>query len=87
MNDVGVAVRREDVCRANREIDAAGLVELSFGNVSGADRETGVMWIKSSGIPCGQLRVDDVVAVSLSTGEIVHGTLRPSSDTPAHITL
>jgi L-ribulose-5-phosphate 4-epimerase len=78
---------REDVCRANRDLVAAGLVTLSFGNASGVDRDAGVLVIKPSGVDYASLRPEDMVVVRLADGETVEGDLRPSSDTPTHLEL
>lgn len=78
---------REQVAAANRQIAAAGLVEMSFGNVSGVDRATGVFAIKPSGVACSALEPGQVVLVSLDDGRVVEGDLRPSSDTPTHLHL
>jgi L-ribulose-5-phosphate 4-epimerase len=78
---------REQVCTANGQLVAAGLVALSFGNASGVDREAGVMVIKPSGVAYDQLTPDDMVVVSLADGRVVEGSLRPSSDTPTHLVL
>lgn len=78
---------REEVAQANRDLAAAGLVTLSFGNVSGVDRDAGAMVIKPSGIACAQVRPDDLVVVSLEDGRVLGGTARPSSDTPTHLRL
>jgi L-ribulose-5-phosphate 4-epimerase len=75
---------RAEVAAANVEIDRAGLVTLSFGNVSGVDREAGVLVIKPSGAPYATLRPEDLVVVSLADGRIVEGDKRPSVDTPTH---
>lgn len=75
---------RAEVAEANRAIDRAGLVTLSFGNVSGVDREAGVLLIKPSGIPCGDVEPGDLVAVALDDGRVVEGDARPSTDTPTH---
>jgi L-ribulose-5-phosphate 4-epimerase len=56
---------------ANRALVEAGLVTLSFGNASAVDRERGILLIKPSGYPCGTLAPDDLVAVSLATGQVV----------------
>lgn len=72
------------VAEANRALAGAGLVVLSFGNVSQADRASGVFAIKPSGLACGSIKPDDVVVVSLENGEVVWGSNRPSSDTPTH---
>ena len=78
---------KDAVCRANLDLVASGLVVLTWGNVSGADREAGVMAIKPSGVAYDAMCADDMVVVSLETGEVVEGRLRPSSDTPTHLHL
>lgn len=78
---------REEVCQANLDIVRAGLVKLTWGNVSGADRQAAVMAIKPSGVPYADLRPEDMVLVSLKSGEVVEGRYRPSSDTPTHLYL
>ncbi|HET8656236.1 MAG TPA: L-ribulose-5-phosphate 4-epimerase [Longimicrobiaceae bacterium] len=78
---------KERVWRANLDIVEAGLVILTWGNASGADRAAGVMAIKPSGVPYAALRPDDIVVLSLESGEVVDGALRPSSDTPTHLHL
>jgi L-ribulose-5-phosphate 4-epimerase len=75
---------RAEVAAANTAIDRAGLVTLSFGNVSGVDRDAGVLVIKPSGAPYATLRPDDLVVVSLADGRVVEGDMRPSVDTPTH---
>jgi L-ribulose-5-phosphate 4-epimerase len=78
---------REHVYEANCEIVRAGLVVLTFGNASAADRAAGVMAIKPSGVPYDMLRPDAMVVVDLETGEVRDGEHRPSSDTPTHLVL
>jgi L-ribulose-5-phosphate 4-epimerase len=75
---------RHEVWKANLEIVEAGLVSLTFGNVSGVSRKEGIFAIKPSGVPYASLRPEDIVVVSLDTMEVVDGSLRPSSDTPTH---
>lgn len=75
---------REQVAAANRALAGAGLVTLSFGNVSGVDRTAGVLVIKPSGVPCGEVQAGDLVTVALEDGRVVEGSARPSSDTPTH---
>jgi L-ribulose-5-phosphate 4-epimerase len=72
------------VAEANRAIEQAGLVTLSFGNVSGVDREAGILLIKPSGVPCSRIEPEDLVAVALDDGRVVEGSRRPSTDTPTH---
>jgi len=78
---------RDAVYKANMELAGSGLVSGTFGNVSGVDRVAGIFLIKPSGVPYPELKPAHLVAVSLETGEIVGGRLRPSSDTPTHLEL
>ena len=75
---------KEAVWRANLDLVASGLVVLTWGNASGADRAAGVMAIKPSGVAYDVMQPDDMVVLSLATGDVVEGRLRPSSDTPTH---
>jgi L-ribulose-5-phosphate 4-epimerase len=72
------------VCEANLELVRAGLVVQTFGNVSGVDREHGALVIKPSGVRYAELRPEHMVVVALDSGQVLEGTLRPSSDTPTH---
>ena len=72
---------------ANRKLADSGLVLGTFGNVSAVDRAAGVFAIKPSGMPYETLTPEQIVPVSLETGEVVDSTLRPSSDTPTHLEL
>lgn len=78
---------RDVVLAANRSLVESGLVMGTFGNVSGVDREAGLFVIKPSGVPYERLTGADMVPVSLETGEVLEGDLRPSSDTPTHLQL
>jgi len=78
---------RERVFRANLALADTNLVLETFGNVSGADHDAGLVAIKPSGVPYQKLKPSDIVLVSIETGEVVDGALRPSSDTPAHLEL
>ena len=75
---------KEAVCLANRRLYREGLVRLTWGNVSAVDRDAGRVVIKPSGIPFADLTPNDMVVVSLQTGEVVEGGCRPSVDTPTH---
>ncbi len=75
------------VWQANVDLVQSGLVVLTWGNVSGADRDADVMVIKPSGVDYAELQPADMVVLSLSTGAVVDGALRPSSDTPTHLHL
>lgn len=77
---------KQDVYRANMQLKEFGLVVLTWGNVSAIDRETGLVVIKTSGVPYDTMKAEDMVVVDLD-GNIVEGTLNPSSDTPTHLEL
>jgi L-ribulose-5-phosphate 4-epimerase len=81
------AALREQVFEANRRLANTGLVLGTFGNVSGVDRPAGILAIKPSGVPYDALTPGHIVPVSLDTGEVLETSLRPSSDTPTHLTL
>ena len=78
---------KEEVYHANIELGKSGLVVLTWGNVSGVDREAGVMAIKPSGVEYAELKPEDIVVLSIDKGEVLEGSLRPSSDTPSHLLL
>ncbi len=78
---------KTEVCRANLELVAEGLVIQTWGNVSGIDRERGLVVIKPSGLPYAGMKPKHMVVVSLATGKVVEGQLKPSSDTDTHLIL
>lgn len=78
---------KELVCKANLELPKHGLVTFTWGNVSGVDREKGLMVIKPSGIEYDHMTPEDMVVVSLETGLRVEGKWKPSSDTATHVAL
>lgn len=71
---------------ANMQLPQLGLVIFTFGNVSVVDREKGVFAIKPSGVPYEKLRSEDIVIVDFD-GNVVAGSMRPSSDTKTHAVL
>ena len=74
---------QQECYEANLQLPRFGLVDLTFGNVSVIDRESGVFGIKPSGVDYAKLTPDDIVLVDLE-GKQVSGAMRPSSDTPTH---
>ena len=78
---------KKAVCKANLELPRHGLVTFTWGNVSGVDREKGLMVIKPSGVEYDGMSPEDMVVVSLATGEAVEGKWKPSSDTATHVAL
>ena len=71
---------KREVLDANLQLPEHGLVTFTWGNVSGINRELGLVVIKPSGVAYADLKLDDLVVVDLE-GNIVEGHLRPSSDT------
>ncbi len=78
---------REEVCQANLDLVAEGLVIQTWGNASAVDRASGVMVIKPSGVPYSEMKPEHMVCVSLETNKVVEGKLKPSSDTDTHAIL
>ena len=78
---------KKEVCAANLELVARGVVIYTWGNVSGIDRENGLVVIKPSGVDYAGMNPDDMVVVDLITGETVEGKWKPSSDTKTHLEL
>lgn len=78
---------KEQVLAANLALPKHGLVTFTWGNVSGIDRERGLVVIKASGVEYQEMTVRDMVVVDLNTGACVEGTRKPSSDTATHLEL
>ena len=78
---------KQKVYKANMALVEHGLVIFTWGNVSGIDRENGLVVIKPSGVSYDVMKADDMVVVDLATGNVVEGDLRPSSDTPTHLAI
>ena len=78
---------KESVYQANMELKESGLVLFTFGNVSAVDRERGLLVIKPSGVSYDALAPDNMVCVSLETGQAIDSDLNPSSDTLTHLEL
>ena len=77
---------KKQVLEANLLLPRHGLVTFTWGNVSGIDRELGLIVIKPSGVDYDRMQAEDMVIVDLH-GEVVEGKWRPSSDTPTHLEL
>ena len=75
---------KDQIYLANLELPKNGLVAWTSGNVSGLDRQTGLMVIKPSGVRYENLTPDQMVVVDLH-GKIIEGNLKPSSDTASHL--
>ena len=65
---------KQEVLEANLKLPKYGLVTLTWGNVSGIDRRTGLVVIKPSGVDYNSMTVEDMVVVSVETGEVVEGS-------------
>lgn len=78
---------KQEVFQANLDLVKQDLVIFTWGNVSGIDREQGLVVIKPSGVSYDDMKVSDMVVVDLETGRVVEGDLNPSSDTATHLVL
>lgn len=78
---------KAQVCEANLELVAHGVVIYTWGNVSGIDRDKSLVVIKPSGVAYDNMTPDDMVVVNLQTGTTVEGKWKPSSDTATHLEL
>lgn len=81
-----VEALKQEVYEANLLLPKYNLVTFTWGNVSGIDRESGLVVIKPSGVEYDEMKVEDMVVVDLM-GNVVEGTLKPSSDTETHLEL
>jgi len=84
MSQLVTAALRDEVLRANQGIPRARLATLTWGNVSGVDRDAGVYVIKPSGVSYDGLTAGQLVVVDLEDGRVVDGDLRPSVDSETH---
>lgn len=75
---------KQQVLEANLALPKHHLVTFTWGNVSGIDREHGLVVIKPSGVEYDTMTADDMVVVDVNTGQIVEGNKKPSSDTDTH---
>ena len=78
---------KKEVFEANMLLPKYGLITFTWGNVSGVDRDKGLMVIKPSGVEYDTMTAEDMVVVDLKTGKKVEGDLNPSSDTDTHVAL
>ena len=77
---------KQQVWEENQKLCTYGLITLTWGNVSGIDRESGLVVIKPSGIPYAAMKPEDMVVVDLQ-GNRVEGKWNPSSDLATHLVL
>jgi L-ribulose-5-phosphate 4-epimerase len=77
---------KTSVFKANSDLVKYRLVTFTWGNVSGIDRDNGLVVIKPSGVSYDEMCADDMVVLDLD-GNVVEGRLKPSSDTPTHLEL
>lgn len=75
---------KQQVLEANLLLPQYGLVTFTWGNVSGIDREAGLIAIKPSGVEYEHMTIDDIVLCDLE-GNVVEGSLKPSSDVMTHL--
>lgn len=77
---------KSEVCQANLDLVKYGLVIFTWGNASAIDRSSGLVVIKPSGVAYDGMNPEQMVVVDLD-GNVVEGSLRPSSDMPTHLAL
>ena len=77
---------KKEVYRANMMLVEKNLVINTWGNVSGIDREKGLVVIKPSGVEYSDLSPIDLPVLDLD-GNVVEGNYKPSSDTATHLAL
>lgn len=77
---------KQKVLEANLLLPKYGLVVFTWGNVSGIDRENGLVVIKPSGVDYDIMKTEDMVVTDLD-GNVVEGKLKPSSDLATHLEL
>lgn len=75
---------KQKVLEANLLLPKYGLVVFTWGNVSGIDRENGLVVIKPSGVDYDIMKAEDMVVTDLD-GNVVEGKLKPSSDLATHL--
>lgn len=78
---------KRDVCDANLELVAKGVVIYTWGNVSGISDDRKYMVIKPSGVDYDEMKAEDMVVVNVENGETIEGKWKPSSDTATHLAL
>lgn len=77
---------KQKVLQANLMLPQYKMVTFTWGNVSGIDRQRGLVVIKPSGVTYDGMTSEDMVVVNLE-GQVIEGRWKPSSDTPTHIEL
>ncbi|MCL1982111.1 MAG: L-ribulose-5-phosphate 4-epimerase [Clostridiales bacterium] len=78
---------KKQVLEANLQLPTQKLAAFTWGNASGIDRTKDLVVIKPSGLAYSEMALEDLVTVELSTGNVVDGRQKPSSDTPTHLVL
>lgn len=86
LKELRIEILKTEVLQANQALVKYGLVTMTWGNVSGIDREDNLVVIKPSGIDYEKLTIDDLVTIDLD-GKVLTGKLQPSMDTPTHLAL
>lgn len=75
---------KNEVYKGNLELVERGLVIHTWGNVSGRDRESGLVVIKPSGVSYDSMKASDMVVID-PDGKLVEGNFKPSTDAPTHL--
>ncbi|MFA7711196.1 MAG: L-ribulose-5-phosphate 4-epimerase AraD [Candidatus Neomarinimicrobiota bacterium] len=81
-----IDILKTEVLKANQALVKYGLVTMTWGNVSGIDRESNLVIIKPSGVDYEKMALDDLVIIDMD-GKVVSGKWKPSTDTATHLEL
>ena len=77
---------KKEVYEANLLLPKYQLITFTWGNVSGIDRERGLIVIKPSGVDYQSMQAEDMVVCDWQ-GKVVEGRYKPSSDLMTHLEL
>lgn len=77
---------RQNVYQANMQLPKYKLVKFTWGNVSEINRDLGIIVIKPSGVAYEELTPENMVVTDLE-GNLLEGSLKPSSDFQTHLEL
>ena len=77
---------KKEVYEANLLLPKYQLITFTWGNVSGIDRERGLIVIKPSGVNYQSMQAEDMVVCDWQ-GKVVEGRYKPSSDLMTHLEL
>jgi L-ribulose-5-phosphate 4-epimerase len=78
---------RQEVLDAAKKMVKAGLVASVWGNLSARVADSDLVVVTPSGVEYETLTVNDLVVVRLDTGDVVEGSLKPTSELNMHLAI